>query len=130
MAGLILRQHWRAAIGLIAAYAVALQALFAAFGPVAYAGADPDHLVICFGGNAAAEPASGDPSAPSAPASNKLHCVLCGSVLSGAAILSPMAMVPPERVARASGLSLSRSETPMAQIPVRAGLSRAPPLNV
>ena len=88
MTGLLKGARFRAAIGLIAAYAIALQTLFAAFAPLpahAQAADIAGWHVLCFGsGNAV--PTDGDPAAP-APASGKFHCVLCGSALAAAAVL-------------------------------------------
>jgi hypothetical protein len=118
----------RAAISLIAAYAVALQAVFATLAPVpvGVAGLDFGH-VICFGGDAA-PPDGSDPSAP-APASGKFHCVLCGSAMAGAAVLPEPASIP--RLAAAAVEQLQNSQA--GAVPSRAsrtGPARAPPHSV
>ncbi len=131
MAGLFTHARFRAAIGLIAAYAIALQTLFAAFAPLpANAhGADFGQLsVICFGSSGNTMP-SGDGETPSQP-SGKLHCVLCGSLLASAA-LTPDLVVVPIRLDTTSAVELfSPNETSTTEAPARAGPARAPPLTV
>ena len=131
MKGLFTRTRFHAAIGLIAAYAIALQALFAAFAPLpANAhGADFGQLsVICFGSGSGSMP-SGDGEAPSQP-SGKFHCVLCGSLLAGAA-LTPGPVVVPVRLETISAAQFSSpTEAPTIEAPARAGSARAPPLTV
>jgi hypothetical protein len=126
MTGLRTCARFRAAIGLIAAYAIALQTLFAAFAPL------PAHSqvsvagwsVLCFGsGNAA--PADGDPAAP---ASGKFHCVLCGSALAAAAVLPEPAAAPaPGSFVSIAAYRLVADAAPAPYL-VRAGHARAPPL--
>ncbi len=113
------------AIGLIAAYAIALQALFASFAPSpAHAAGAAGWSILCFG-SANTAPANDDPAAP---ASGTFHCVLCGSALAAAAVLPPPADSPAPRdftslvvfapaEARVRGTSL-----------VRDRQARAPPL--
>ena len=130
MKGLFTRGRLRAAVGLIAAYAIALQTLFAAFAPLPAnaSGADFDQLaVICFGsgGNTTS---SDDGGAPQHSA--KYHCVLCGSLLAGAALIPDMASAPVRRYATVAAYISSPTETPTIATPARAGLSRAPPLTV
>ena len=79
MAGVFSRTRIRAAIGLIAAYAIALQTLFAAFAPLPANAQGVDFgQAICFGSGNAGTPAGDDNGVP-APASGKYHCVLCVS---------------------------------------------------
>jgi hypothetical protein len=127
MAGVFSRTRNRAAVGLIAAYAVALQTLFAAFAtlPVHAAGGVDFSQVICFG-NASAP--AGDDGAP-APASGKLHCVLC--VASGAAAILPepaaSAVAPTAALSRFAPVPVDLLLAPVAP---RSGPSRAPPFSV
>jgi hypothetical protein len=121
--------RFRAAIGLIAAYVIALQTLFAAFAPLpAHAQASDlaGWSVLCFGsGNAA--PADGDPAAP---ASGTFHCVLCGSALAAAAVLpEPAASPAGGRFSSNVVFALVPDGAPAANL-VRAGHARAPPLTV
>lgn len=132
MSGFVKGVRFRAAIGLIAAYAIALQTLFVAFAPLpanAQAGDIAGWHVLCFGSGNAAPAHPADPDAP-APAAGKFHCVLCGPALAAAAVLpDPVAVPAPLHVgsivlfdvfpARAPGLSITR-----------AGDARAPPQTV
>jgi len=135
MKGLVTRGRLRAAIGLIAAYAIALQTLFAAFAPLPAnaqghgPGADFGQFsVICFGGGTGTMP-SGDGEAPPQP-SGKFHCVLCGSLLAGA-VLAPDPVVVPLRLEATAAAQFSPlTETLIAKAPARAGRARAPPLAV
>jgi hypothetical protein len=119
----------RAAVGLIAAYAIALQTLFAAFAPLPAnaSGADFDRLaVICFGSGGNTTPS--DDGAPQHSA--KYHCVLCGSLLAGAALTPDPVVVPLRRDAISTAYARTPTGTPISAAPARAGLSRAPPLTV
>jgi hypothetical protein len=129
MAGLFSRTRIRAAIGLIAAYAMALQTLFAAFAPMPASAQGVDFgQVICSGSGNAATPASDNSGAP-APAFGKVHCMLC--VASGApAILPEPACESMLWVLQLSQFSLARIDAPAAPIPSRSGPARAPPLTV
>jgi hypothetical protein len=120
--------RFRAAIGLIAAYAIALQTLFAAFAPVpANAQGMAGWHVLCFGSGNAAPADSGDPAAP-APASGTFHCVLCGPALAGAAVLpEPVAEPAPRDFASLVVFAPAPKAVP-AQHVTRAGSARAPPL--
>jgi hypothetical protein len=126
MAGVFSRARIRAAIGLIAAYAIALQTLFAAFAPLPAHAAGVDFgQVICFGsGNAP----GGDDGAP-APASGKLHCVLCVAT-SAAAILPEPVSCPLARSATLSQLVPAPAALFLAPIAARSGPSRAPPVTL
>ncbi len=127
MNGLRQRGCWRAAIGLIAAYAIALQAVLAAFAPLPANAQDFGRLgIICFGSGSAAQPA-GDTDAPM-PAAGAYHCVLCGLAL---------ATLPPPDLCPAPVGHFVRSEyrNPAEQAHIarpepRAGPSRAPPRTV
>ena len=130
MKGLFTHARMRAAVGLIAAYAIALQTLFAAFAPLpAHAnGADFDRLaVICFGSGGSSTP-SDDGGAPQHSA--KYHCVLCGSLLAGAALTPDPVVVPLRLEAISAVYAPAPTETPLTATPARDGLSRAPPLTM
>jgi hypothetical protein len=119
--------RFRAAIGLIAAYAIALQTLFAAFAPLP-AHAESSDLagwsVLCFGsGNVA--PADGDPVAP---ASGKFHCVLCGPALAAAAVLPEPVTEPALHYFASLVVFAPASNADPAQHVRRSGSIRAPPL--
>ena len=130
MKGLFTRGRMRAAVGLIAAYAIALQTLFAAFAPLPAnaSGADFGQLaVICFGSGGSTTP-SDDGGVPQHSA--QYHCVLCGSLLAGAALTPDPVVVPLRRDATVAAYISSRAETPANAAPVRAGPTRAPPTTV
>lgn len=132
MTGLVRSARFRAAIGLIAAYAVALQTLFAAFAPLPANAQGADFAAwsaICFGSANTPASDSSDPASPP-PASGKFHCVLCGLATATIAILPEAGsdLAPPRRVSivlfapapgRAPGLIITH-----------AGDARAPPLTV
>ena len=132
MTGFVKGVRFRAAIGLIAAYAIALQTLFAAFAPLpanAQAADIAGWHVLCFGsGNAGpADPA--DPDAP-APAAGKFHCVLCGPALAAAAIL-PEPVAEPALLYSASLVMFAPApDVAPARHAIRNGPARAPPLTV
>lgn len=130
MKGLFTHARMRAAVGLIAAYAIALQTLFAAFAPLPAnaSGADFDRLaVICFGSGGNTTP-SDDGGAPQHSA--KYHCILCGSLLAGAALTPDPVVVPLRRDAISTAYARTPTGTLISAAPARAGLSRAPPLTV
>lgn len=126
MTSALRRTRVRTVVGLLAAYAVALQTLFAAFAPLPATaqGADFSTLsVICFG--------SGNPTGDGdggARASGKFHCVLCGVPAALAAILPETDDAITRRVS-----AVAFAPTPdiaPAWRPLRAGFARAPPLTV
>jgi hypothetical protein len=129
MAGLFTRTRIRAAVGLIAAYAIALQTLFAAFAPLPSNAHGVDlGQAICFGSGNAAAPAGDDSGAP-VPVSGKFHCVLC--VASGAAAILPQPGVCPlARTAKLSQFAPDAAEIFTAPVAARSGPARAPPLTV
>lgn len=118
----------RAAIGLIAAYAIALQALFAAALPVHAADVDFAQ-VLCLGSGNGAVPAE-DPSAP-APLSgqtNCFHCVLCAASAASAILPEPGAR--PAIPFASAFLAPAIPGSAPALFAARSGPSRAPPPNV
>jgi hypothetical protein len=131
MSGFVKGVRFRAAIGLIAAYAIALQTLFAAFAPLpanAQASDIAGWHVLCFGsGNAGpADPA--DPDAP-APAAGKFHCVLCGPALPAAVLPDPVA--EPALLYSASLVVFATApDVAPVRHAIRSGSIRAPPLTI
>lgn len=130
MTGFVKSARFRAAIGLIAAYAIALQTLFAAFAPLpadARAADIAGWHVLCFGsGNAG--PA--DPGNPDAPASGKFHCVLCGPALAAAAVLPEPVAEPALYYSAALIVFAPAPYVAPARHAIRSGSIRAPPLTV
>jgi hypothetical protein len=126
MAGVFPRTRIRAAIGLIAAYAIALQTLFAAFAPLPAGAQGVDFgQVICFGSGNAGTPAGDDGNAP---AVGKHHCVLCLSF--AAAALPEPGTHPLARTAQLSPFVPAATEIFIAPVAARSGPARAPPLTV
>lgn len=122
--------HWhiRAAIGLIAAYAIALQAVFTTLAPMpAYAagGADP-FSAHCFGNGSAGLPESGAPDAP-APASGQMHCVFCGSCAGGFVVLPAVASEIRTQATAPLAFIVPASAVLPAAGSARDGPARAPP---
>ena len=129
MAGVFPRTRIRGAIGLIAAYAIALQTLFAAFAPLhANAQGIDFGQAICFGAANAGTPAGDDNGAP-VPVSGKYHCVLCVSAAVAAILPEPVCALMPQ-TALVSQFSVVKADTPVSPLPGRSGLSRAPPLTL
>jgi hypothetical protein len=129
MAGHFTRTRARAAIGLIAAYAIALQTLFAAFAPLPVNAAGIDFTqVICFGSGNASGPAGDDSNAP-APASGKFHCVLCVSQAAAAILPEPETGLP-ARSAIAAIFAPAAADFLLAPAQAQSGPARAPPLTV
>lgn len=130
MTGAFSREHWRAAIGLIAAYAIALQALFAAFAPLpanAAAGTADPLSILCLSFHSEA-PVPGDPDGPAHPASHVVHCVLCGSIAAGATLPPVHGHAVPVQLAAPAHYFPLRNETLALEAPARDGPARAPPL--
>jgi len=130
MTGLRKGVRLRAAIGLIAAYAIALQTLFAAFAPLPANAQGADFAAwsaICFGSASSTPSDSGDPASPP-PASGKFHCVLCALSAASVAILPEAAcdLAPPRGVSLV--LFTPAPDVTPARHSVRAGSARAPPL--
>lgn len=120
--------RFRGAIGLIAAYAIALQTLFATLAPIPVNAQGADFSgwhVLCFGSGSTA--AQDDPASP-APASGKFHCVLCAFAQASAIIPADAAIPAP---VRGVSIVLFAPEPELAPAPpaIRAGSARAPPLS-
>lgn len=131
MSRLLSRGRIRAAIGLIAAYAIALQTLFAALAPLPVNAQGADFAgwhILCFGSGSTTTD-SGNPDAP-APVSGKFHCVLCGSVASAAILPGPVTAVPAPAEIVSAVLFAPAPDLALAWRHVRAGSARAPPLTV
>jgi hypothetical protein len=132
MTGFVKSARFRAAIGLIAAYAIALQTLFAAFAPLPANAQGADFAgwsAICFGSGNAAASDNGNPDAPP-PASGKFHCVLCGPALAAAAVL-PEPVAEPALCYSASLIVFAPApDVAPARHAIRSGSARAPPLTV
>jgi hypothetical protein len=126
MTGLLPGTKLRAMAALIAAYAIALQAVFTMLAPMQVQ-ADGSVTVDCSGSAAVQGP--DDPAVP-APATGKLQCVLCGACAAGTAILpgvaSPAYLTIERPVTRARESSRDR----LATAHLRGGPARAPPLTV
>lgn len=128
MGGVFSKTRIRAAVGLIAAYAIALQTLFAAFAPLpANATAADFSQIICFGSGSNSGP-SGDSDAP-APAAGKFHCVLCLAT-AAAAILPEAGDLQPVRSSIGTQFAPVDIEFSVAPLAARSGPSRAPPLTL
>ena len=121
-------KRWRAAIGLIAAYAIALQAVFTTLAPMpAYAagGADP-FGAYCFGNGSGSSRDSGVPAGPS-PVSAKMHCVFCGACAAGFVVPPSVAVEPRPQAAGPIAFAPPASTAPLAADNPRDGPARAPP---
>lgn len=128
MTGILPRGKLRAVAALVAAYAIALQAVFTTLAPMQVQ-ADGTLAVYCFGSANATEPGTDDPVVP-APAPGKMQCILCGACVAGSAILP----VPGGLAYQPAGqpVSLSQASFPdqRTATPVRDGPARAPPFSV
>ncbi len=127
MTGLSAYRHIRAAIGLIAAYAIALQAVFTTLAPMpAYAGGGSDPFAVhCFGNGNAGLSETGEPGAPG-PVSGKMHCVFCGACGGGFVLPVVAADLHPQTVAPLALIRPSDIVLPVAGS-ARDGPARAPP---
>jgi hypothetical protein len=130
MVGALLKRGWRGAVGLIAAYALVLQAFLvfsmasqaAAQDPASFAG---NFFVLCTAHDAAdAQPAEGAPPPP------KAHCPICTQAGSPAATLPGPAALPGLQPISAGRTAFVSVAACISFHQARAGLSRAPPRNV
>ncbi len=118
----------RAMTALIAAYALALQAVFTMLAPMQVQ-ADGTIAIYCSGSGSAASQGSNDPATPvSAP--GKMQCVFCGACAAGAVILPDAATPAYGTIERSIALGREASQTRLAEHYVRDGPARAPPLTV
>lgn len=128
MTGFLPNVNLRAVAALIAAYAIALQAVFATLAPMQVQ-ADGKVTVYCSVSANAGVPDGDDPAAP-VPAPGKMQCVVCGACAAGAVIL-PGAMTPAYlTIARPIALARDHSRGRLAASHGRDGPARAPPLTV
>jgi hypothetical protein len=126
MTGFLPSGKLRAVAALIAAYAVALQAVFVTLAPMQVQ-ADGTIAVYCSGSGNTVVPDTNDPAAP---APGKMQCVFCGACAAGAVIL-PGAVTPAYlAVERVVSPAREASRGTLAAINVRDGPARAPPLSV
>jgi hypothetical protein len=128
MTGFLPNVNLRAVAALIAAYAIALQAVFATLAPMQVQ-ADGTIAVYCSGSGSVVAPDTDDPAAP-APAPGKMQCVFCGACAAGAVIL-PGAVTPAYLTTeRPIALARDYSRGRLSESHVRDGPARAPPLTV
>jgi hypothetical protein len=130
MTGLLTGARIRAAIGLIAAYAIALQTVFTALAPLPVNAQGADFAgwhILCFGSGNTAASDPRDPASP-APASGKFHCVLCGPASASAAVLPETATAFAPHCAVSTAPFAPAPDVTPARHSVRAGPARAPPL--
>ena len=128
MIGILPNVRLRAVASLIAAYAIALQAVFITLAPMQVR-ADGAIVVYCTGSGSVVALDGNDPAAP-APDPGKLSCVFCGACAAAAALL-PDAITHAYRI-NEQALLLARefSRGTLANSHVRDGPARAPPLSV
>lgn len=128
MTGYLPNVNLRAVAALIAAYAIALQAVFATLAPMQVQ-ADGTIAVYCSGNGNAVTSDTDDPAAP-APAPGKMQCVFCGACAAGAVTL-PGAVTPAHlTIERPIALARDYSRGRLSESHVRDGPARAPPLTV
>lgn len=116
----------RAMAALIAAYAIALQAVFTTLAPMLVQ-ADGTVTVYCSGSVAAKD---ADDPAPPAPAAAKIPCVLCTACAGGFAVLPAVLDVAEWPVAKPLALVSAAPDDLLSAICVRDGPARAPPFSV
>ena len=116
----------RAVIGMIAAYALILQAFFASFALAQTSGghSSSDALgILC----TAASPAPEAPSAPSAPATHLISCCLICHFAGSCAVPPPQVLFGPVPAVGTVIAAIPPADHEITRGPVRNGLSRAPP---
>lgn len=126
MTGFLPSGKQRALAALIAAYAIALQAVFTTLAPMQVQ-ADGTVTVYCSG--SVAVPDADDPAAP-APVTGKIPCVLCSACAGGLAVLPAVSGIAALLVARPLSLLEAAPDDRTAATQVRDGPARAPPLTV
>jgi hypothetical protein len=124
MTGSLPSEKLRAVAALIAAYAIALQAVFTTLAPMLVQ-ADGTVTVYC-SGSVAVQDADG----PVAPATGKMPCVLCAACAGGFAVLPAILDVAALPVANPLPLVRPAPDDLISAIEVRDGPARAPPLTV
>lgn len=128
MMGILPSGRLRAVAALIAAYAIALQAVFVTLAPMQVQ-ADGTVTVYCSVSESAVVPDGDDPATP-APVTGKPSCVFCGACAAGAVILAAAAAPAYLSVERAVSLTREVSRDRLAESHARDGPARAPPLTV
>ena len=128
MTGILPSRRLRAVAALIAAYAIALQAVFATLAPMQVQ-ADGTVAVYCSGSNSAAVPDGSDPAGP-APGLGILSCVFCGACAAGAVTLPGATATADQTVVRPILLARESWRGRPAESHARDGPARAPPLTV
>ena len=128
MTGFLPNGKLRAVAALIAAYAIALQAVFAMLAPMQVQ-ADGSIAVYCSASASAVAPATDDPAAPK-PATGKLQCVFCGAC-GPTAVLLPGAVTPAYlTVGQPITAEPEKARGRLAEYHGRDGPARAPPFTV
>lgn len=113
-------------IGLIAAYAIALQAVFVTLAPMPALAAGDPFASHCFGNGAPGTLDTGEPGAPS-PATGKMHCVFCGACAGGFVALPVTAVTVHVRAEATFVFSLPEPVGLPVTGRARDGPARAPP---
>lgn len=126
MTGFLPGGKLRAMAALIAAYSIALQAVFSTLAPMQVR-ADGTVAVYCSGSAAVFD--GSEPGAP-APVTGKMQCVLCGACAGGFAILPLVSAVAALLVERPISLERAPDRNWLAAAHVRDGPARAPPPTV
>lgn len=126
MTGFLPSGKLRAMAALVAAYALALQAVFTTLAPMQVR-ADGTVTVYCSGAGNVMAPDADDPAAP---ATWKMQCVFCGACAVGSVVLpdaaAPAYLPVERRVSPVRECCYDR----LAESHVRDGPARAPPLSV
>lgn len=128
MTGLLPKGKRRAVAALIAAYAIALQAVFATLAPMQVQ-ADGTVAVYCSTSASTAAPGRDDP-AGAPPATGKLQCVFCGACAAGSAVLPGAADIAYSPLARPLVSLNAAPDQSAVAFQFRDGPARAPPLTV
>jgi hypothetical protein len=122
----LFHRGWRSAVGLIAAYALVLQALLA-YSIAAQAAASGDvsgsFFVIC-------KTDSDGTTADGAPAKPTTHCPVCTLALDGAGAVPGVAALPLPHAFTVQPTPFVTAQACVSYHRARAGLTRAPPQNV
>jgi hypothetical protein len=132
MSGLerVRRGKWRGLVGLIAAYALALQAIL---GLVSLSQANPndglqgsDALFVLCSHDASADAGAAD----GAPGKADVHCPLCTLAACTTALAPDPSSLPVQGAAKAEPAAFAELAATPSFLSPRAGLSRAPPTAV
>jgi hypothetical protein len=123
------QRGWRGAIGMIAAYALVLQAFLAYSLATQAAAQDPssfagDFFVIC-----SSHDASDAPDGDQAKLKLNTHCPICTIANFSAATVPDAVALPARTTTFAARLAFVSIDACVAYHQARAGLSRAPPQN-